>query len=180
MLHSAVFSPLVDGDPMDFYNPRWFIATALFPSVSSLGVLLHSTHKLLQLVCILTTSLVSLTTCYVRRCRRPSRCSKVECSQHPAANQQDKINSSTHFPYLSAIAAQQVGQLSLSLRAATAPLLLSFSQGDIATNTLPTSTSNDLEAPVLHRALCVDLSSSQVQTYLRWSPLWAIHIPGSP
>ena len=55
-------------------------------------------------------------------------------------------------PTESAITAQQVGQLSLSLQAATASLFRSFSLEDITTSPLAVSNSNNLEAPALQEA----------------------------
>jgi len=48
--------------------------------------------------------------------------------------------------------AQQVGQLSVSLRAAMAPLFLSFSLRDSTTTSLPTSNSNNPSTPTLQEA----------------------------
>ena len=65
----------------------------------------------------------------------------------------DKSSPGLTVPHTeSAITAQQVGQLSLSLRLAMASLFLSLSSGDIATNPLPASNSNNLEAPALREA----------------------------
>jgi hypothetical protein len=52
----------------------------------------------------------------------------------------------------SAITAQHVGQLGPSLRAAMAPLFLSWSLGDTTTTPLPIDKSNDLETPALREA----------------------------
>ena len=79
---------------------------------------------------------------------------RVELSTTPP-RELTKDSSSPSLTFLhteSAITAQQIGQLGLSLQAAMASLFLLFSLGDITTNPLPTSTPNDLEAPALQEA----------------------------